>query len=55
MSWFLMGTLIDISNVATAAIGSFPQAMISDQTLQTTNIQALNVSIPDKICVNLDK
>jgi hypothetical protein len=55
MSWFLMGTLIDISNVATAAIGSFPQAMISDQTLQTTGMEALNVSIPDKICVNLDK
>lgn len=55
MSWFLMGTLIDISNVATAAVWSFPQALISDNLISSTGMQWLNVSIPEKICANLDK
>lgn len=55
MSWFLMGTLIDVANVATAAVGSFPQALLSENVIKSADYDNLNVSIPDKICVNLDK
>ncbi|MEI7477672.1 MAG: hypothetical protein WCJ81_04060 [bacterium] len=33
MSWFLMGALIDLSNVATAAVGSLPQTFIQGNVL----------------------
>lgn len=55
MSWFLMGTLIDISNVVTAAVWSFPQALINESVIKSINYDKLNVSIPEKICANLDK
>ncbi len=55
MSWFLMGTMIDIANVATAAVWSFPQSLINDSVMKSIDYDNLNVSIPEKICVNLDK
>lgn len=55
MSWFLMWTLIDVANVATAAVWSFPQALINDDIIKTIDYDKLNVSIPEKICANLDK
>ncbi len=63
MSWFLMGALIDVANVATSAIGSFPQALIGENVMNEapdTNVttenglKKLNVSIPTRINVNFD-
>jgi hypothetical protein len=28
MSWFLLGALLDVSTIATSAVGSFPAAII---------------------------
>lgn len=65
MSWFLMGALIDVANVATSAVWGFPQALIgessmNDSSIPNTNVttenwlQKLNVSIPERINVNFD-
>jgi hypothetical protein len=53
MSWFLMGVLIDVANVATAAVGSFPQIIINEDTGLKENIQKLNVWIPNNICLDM--
>lgn len=50
-----MWTLIDVANVATAAVWSFPQALINDDIIKSIDYDKLNVSIPEKICANLDK
>ena len=54
MSWFLMGTLIDLANIGTAAVGAFPQALVSESVIQEQNFQKLNVSIPSKISIDLE-
>jgi len=38
-----MGTLLDVANVATAAVGSFPQIIISEDSALKEKIQKLNV------------
>lgn len=55
MSWFLMGTLIDFSNVATAAVWAFPQALISDDTQTKLVMQSLLTSTPDKQCLGIQQ
>ncbi len=55
MSWFLMGAMIDVANVATAAVWSFPQVIISEDATQSAQTAFLNASIPDKICANIEK
>jgi hypothetical protein len=52
MSWFLMGTLIDLSNVATAAVGAFPEALMWDSLIKDQQLKKLDASIPDKIEIN---
>jgi hypothetical protein len=52
MSWFLMGTLIDLSNVATAAVGAFPQALMGDSLIKDQQIKKLDASIPYRTEIN---
>lgn len=54
MSWFIMGALIDMSNVATAAVGSFPQSFISENPLVDKDIAMDTVKIPSTINVSFD-
>ncbi len=53
MSWFLMWALIDVANVATAAVAWFPQAIIGENVMKEKDFQKLTVSIPEKIMVKL--
>jgi hypothetical protein len=55
MSWFLMGAVIDVANVATAAVWSFPQVIVSEDPTQSAQTAFLNASIPNKICANIEK
>ena len=50
-----MGTLIDVSNVATAAVGAFPQALMGDNLIKDKQIKALDVSIPSQILVHINE
>jgi hypothetical protein len=54
-SWFLMGALVDISTVATAAISSFPTSFISNNTeLKDTITQSISQFKAKKIKYNLE-
>ena len=54
MSRFLMGALIDVSNVATAAVWAFPAALMGETAMKEQQLNMLNTTIPDKIKVNFD-
>ncbi len=54
-SWFLLGALVDISTVATAAISSFPTSFISNNTeLKDTITQSISQFKTKRIKYNLE-
>lgn len=53
MSWFLMGALVDLSNLATAAVGDIPRVFFKDDIQIDSEAKKLFASIPEKVEVDL--
>jgi hypothetical protein len=55
MSWFAMGALVDLANVATAAVGAFPAALMKTNITQQTQFQEIASSIPVRVDINMNQ
>ncbi len=56
MSWFIMGAFVDLANIATAAVGAFPQEFIQGSTdkLSKSKMMELAVTVPKQIDVSFE-